>query len=151
MSSNAFCQSGWFWQNPLPQGNQISDNFRFNDLEFILVGDYGTILYTSNGGLNWTIQNSGTDISLLATHFINNFTGWAVGWNGTILKTTDKGNHWTSMSTPQLFKYRDVYFFDENTGIVCGEFNGLEELPMVELTGFILLFNLQLVYFQCIF
>lgn len=43
----------WFWQNPLPQGNVL------NSVEFInsntgwAVGDKGTILKTTNGGINW--------------------------------------------------------------------------------------------------
>jgi len=40
----------WFWQNPLPQGNNLySVDFIDSDLGWT-VGSYGTILKTTNGG-----------------------------------------------------------------------------------------------------
>jgi len=46
-------QEGWFWQNPLPQGNNL------NSIHFIdsnigwAVGHTGTVLKTTNGGTDW--------------------------------------------------------------------------------------------------
>jgi hypothetical protein len=45
--------TGWFWQNPLPQGNTL------NSVQLVsadigwAVGDGGTILKTTDGGLSW--------------------------------------------------------------------------------------------------
>jgi hypothetical protein len=46
---------------------------------------------TSNGGVNWSDQVSGTSNSLRSIYFVNSLTGWAVGDLGTILKTTSGG------------------------------------------------------------
>ena len=46
-----FAQSGWFWQNPLPQGNDLLA-VSFTDANTgTAVGSGGTILRTTNGGL----------------------------------------------------------------------------------------------------
>ena len=51
----------WFWQNPLPQGNHLT-SIRFTDANTgYAVGDYGTILKTTNGGTNWVTLSSGTN------------------------------------------------------------------------------------------
>jgi len=50
----------------------------------------GTVLRTSNGGSNWSIQNSGVSTPLNSVFFINNTTGYTVGANGVILRTTDQ-------------------------------------------------------------
>lgn len=56
-----------------------------------VVGDTGKILYTTNAGVNWLQQNSGTTQHLYSVNFINQNTGWATGNNGIILKTTTGG------------------------------------------------------------
>jgi len=59
------------------------------------VGDSGTILHTSDGGLNWVTQSSNTTFKLNAVFFTETDNGYAVG-NGIypvrgniILKTID--------------------------------------------------------------
>jgi photosystem II stability/assembly factor-like uncharacterized protein len=56
-----------------------------------VVGMGGGIHKTTNGGLGWTNQTSGTNQTLNDVFFINEFTGFAAGDNGVILKTTDGG------------------------------------------------------------
>ena len=85
-------QSGWFWQNPLPQGNPI-ESVRFVDNKTgYAVGFARTVLKTTDGGANWAGQSSGTTNFLWSVHFpLDAQTGYAVGDWGTILKTTDGG------------------------------------------------------------
>ena len=52
LSINAMAQEGWFWQNPLPQGNTLTDIFVFDQNTAIAVGSSGTILKTIDGGRN---------------------------------------------------------------------------------------------------
>ena len=51
-------QSSWFWQNPLPQGNDLCSVCFINGVTGWAVGGAGTILKTTNGGNNWTLQPS---------------------------------------------------------------------------------------------
>lgn len=56
-----------------------------------ICGSSGTIYGTVNGGVNWTLQSSGTTPTLRSICFVNGQTGWAVGDFGKILKTTTGG------------------------------------------------------------
>src|SRR5947207_1642864 len=83
--------SGWFWQNPLPQGNYLRP-VSFTDANTgTVVGDSGTILRTTDGGATWKSQSSGTTNYLTGVSFTDANTGTVVGGNGTILRTTDGG------------------------------------------------------------
>ncbi len=91
LCSSASAQSGWYWQNPLPTGNTLY-RVHFTDANTgTAVGEYGTILRTTNGGSSWTSQTSGTTISLLGVSITDANTGTAVGQTGTILRTTTGG------------------------------------------------------------
>ena len=57
----------------------------------VLVGLYGRILRTTDGGETWEQQFSGTTENLLAVSFVDVATGTAVGENGTIVHTTTGG------------------------------------------------------------
>ena len=47
-------QTGWFWVNPLPQGNDIFGIQFFDVNSGYLLCDGGLVLKTTNGGTNWT-------------------------------------------------------------------------------------------------
>jgi photosystem II stability/assembly factor-like uncharacterized protein len=57
----------------------------------IVVGDFGTILPTTDGGATWTRQSSGTTNFLSGVSLVNADTETAVGQAGTILRTTTGG------------------------------------------------------------
>jgi photosystem II stability/assembly factor-like uncharacterized protein len=64
-----------------------------HDCAWVVGGVYwteGTILFSSNGGIDWTNQGVFSS-GLNSVSFINSSTGWAVGDNGTILHTTNGG------------------------------------------------------------
>src|SRR5262249_42030905 len=58
------------------------------------VGGDGTILRTTDGGVEWKPQISPQKQPLQGVHFLNANVGMAVGDNGLVLKTTDGGAHW---------------------------------------------------------
>jgi photosystem II stability/assembly factor-like uncharacterized protein len=60
-----------------------------------VAGNTGTIIHTSDKGLNWNAQNSGTTQNLHDIYFINDLNGWACGASGTNLSTVDGGLNWT--------------------------------------------------------
>ena len=61
----------------------------------IAVGTGGTIIRTTDGGVTWTPQTSGTTAWLLGVSFSDRSAGTTVGSGGTILRTTDGGATWT--------------------------------------------------------
>jgi len=58
------------------------------------VGDAGTVLATSDGGINWNLRQ-GPSNKLNATSFYDSLHGWAVGARGCIFATADGGSTWT--------------------------------------------------------
>ncbi|MEL6971011.1 MAG: YCF48-related protein [Bacteroidota bacterium] len=86
------------------------------------VGDGGTIIKSSSGGVLWNIQTSPTTEDLLDVSCTDVNTCWAVGWNS-IIGTIDGGTTWSSLSfppTPPLSLFYSVAFTDSNTGWVVG-------------------------------
>src|SRR3954452_23277477 len=55
--------SGWYWGNPLPQGNTLRAVEFEGSLAFAS-GDFGTLLRTDDGGATWTGVSTGTTASL---------------------------------------------------------------------------------------
>jgi photosystem II stability/assembly factor-like uncharacterized protein len=121
ITQNLFSQSGWFWQNPLPQGNKINCAKYIGSNIIIAVTEGGTALKSENGGLNWVI-NRISDKSLVSLSFVNNNMGYISAYDGEIFKTTNKGDQWTEVlgSINNLGYWNSIHFIDENTGAGVG-------------------------------
>ncbi len=85
-----------------------------------ICGDEGHIFYTSDGGINWNPQNSGTDQRLWSIYFVNQSTGWIVGEGGTILTTDNSGADWNSQQSPTNNHLFSLCFVNEWIGYACG-------------------------------
>jgi len=119
-TANLFAQSSLFLQNPLSQGNSLN-GVSFTDANNgTAVGDYGTILRSTNGGATWTSQSSGTTRSLNGVSFTDANNGTAVGDYGKILRTTNGGATWTSQSSGIGNWLHGVSFTDANNGTAVG-------------------------------
>lgn len=66
--------------------------------------NYGTILFSSDGGDNWVRQGEGNQAlsgnNLNDVWVVNENTAWVVGDGNLILKTTDKGQTWKQITAP---------------------------------------------------
>jgi len=49
------------------------------------VGAEGRVIYTNDGGLHWTTQQTGTPHPLERIFFAGRTRGWAVGFGGTVV------------------------------------------------------------------
>lgn len=87
-------------------------------------GASGCILRTTNGGTNWsTTQCSGNSTKI---YFQNNNTGWSLSYEwsdigrdtGKVYKTTNSGVNWLPVLSKNMWEFKNIYFFNENTGIV---------------------------------
>jgi photosystem II stability/assembly factor-like uncharacterized protein len=93
-----------------------------------IAGDQ-TIARTTDGGMNWIIDNQSTfGSSLHGLFFIDSKHGWTVGGANAglkILHTTDGGINWSLQTQPypvagSIFYFESVYMFDLNNGFVVG-------------------------------
>jgi photosystem II stability/assembly factor-like uncharacterized protein len=84
------------------------------------VGNYGSIIKTSDGGATWdtTIHSSVTQ-NLLSVYFTDVNTGYAVGEGGVILKTTG-GGFWYQLVSGTNQTLRSILFTSEKTGFAVG-------------------------------
>ncbi|MFH1214183.1 MAG: choice-of-anchor X domain-containing protein, partial [Candidatus Neomarinimicrobiota bacterium] len=88
-AGNIFRTAGW---NVLPtlvytasNGAELYDVEFVDDNTIYVVGQYGTILKSSDAGLNWTVETSPTTEVLQKVRYDGGAL-WAVGQNGTVLK-----------------------------------------------------------------
>ncbi|HVO27701.1 MAG TPA: YCF48-related protein [Candidatus Margulisiibacteriota bacterium] len=70
-----------------------------------VVGEFGTILASADGGASWRPQQSPVETTLFGVSFADQQRGWAVGLESTLLVTTDGGASWrqTAIDTPKGF------------------------------------------------
>jgi photosystem II stability/assembly factor-like uncharacterized protein len=77
-----------------------------------------TIIEAQTG---WYQLNSGTTNNLYSICFINQNTGFIVGYNATFLKTTNAGLNWVSINITQRDLY-DIKFLNDKTGYCTGTY-----------------------------
>ncbi len=110
----------------VPQDVPLKDNLygaKFVDSQQgWVVGAFGTIAHTADGGQTWQPQASKTTQQLYDVAFADRLRGWAVGRQGLILHTSDGGATWvpqTSGTDQHLF---GVAFVNDQVGVAVGDF-----------------------------
>lgn len=66
-----------------------------------IVGEFGSILTSMDGGLTWTAQKSPVQSTLFGVTFIDANNGWAVGMSAVMLRTRDGGTTWEKVDVPK--------------------------------------------------
>jgi photosystem II stability/assembly factor-like uncharacterized protein len=88
-----------------------------------VVGYFGAVTHSKDGGMTWERQNPGTRASLLGVSFVNDRVGWIVGDQCTILHTQDGGMRWEAEKSPVTCeKLLKVQFLNEKVGFAVGSF-----------------------------
>jgi photosystem II stability/assembly factor-like uncharacterized protein len=90
-----------------------------------VVGENGTILYTTDGGVSWNQQSGSGNTWLNSVFFIDENTGWIAGgtyFAGLILKTFNGGVTWDTLSMDVVLY--DLCFINADTGWVSGSVSG---------------------------
>lgn len=111
--------SGWLWGNPLPQGNSLNAA-SFAGLSGYAVGDFGTILATTDGGSSWTGLSSGTFTNLGLVQAIDGDSLFAGG--GCVGRRSDDGGKtfkrvaFTPVESRCTQGLQAAWFVSESTG-----------------------------------
>lgn len=103
--------------------------FYLDSLHLWAAGDSGIIIFSSDKGLTWSVQNYGLENSIFDIFFLNSSLGWAVTWqlDGTnyqskILQTIDGGINWLKENYPyRNVILRTIFFNDELNGWAGGD------------------------------
>jgi photosystem II stability/assembly factor-like uncharacterized protein len=86
-----------------------------------LVGEFGILLHTTDGGVTWKQQKTPVETTLFGVYFKDAQNGWVVGGDATLLHTQDGGLTWAPQPVPvsarPLFDVR----VSGQTGWIVGE------------------------------
>jgi photosystem II stability/assembly factor-like uncharacterized protein len=110
----------WNWKIPFDQWHDLQALSIVDQKTLYAVGDFGTIVKTTDAGLTWKKQTIGTTANLKGVCFTNQYRGVAVGDQGTIVRTIDGGTIWTVRSIDLRVSLYGVWFTDDNRGFVAG-------------------------------
>ena len=86
-----------------------------------IVGEFGLVLHTKDGGKSWVSQRYGSDFpQLYAIEFLDDHRGWAMGQAGSLIQTRDGGQRWSSVA---LETKRDLYdvSLEGERGVIVGD------------------------------
>jgi len=80
------------------------------------------ILKTTDGGTNWydNLIIPNTVNTFNSIYFIDQNTGWVVGFGGIMMKTTNAGTSWDTVTIPTNGALRQIQFIDSNYGWAVG-------------------------------
>lgn len=111
-------QSGWTCQRTTDNLTAVS----FIDENFgLAVGTNGVVLRTTDGGLTWAEQVSGTAYNLNDVQMVSSSVAYAVGEHGATLKSTDGGNSWALITSPApTATISACFFLSPSGGTVVG-------------------------------
>ncbi len=112
-------QSGWYSVN---SGTNIQLNSVGSyGLKACAVGNNGTILRTTNGGVNWVSVPSGTNNNLTHILMRGDSIAYIAGGQGTVLRSTDSGASWVLLNTASASDLQWVWpLFDNMTVLAVG-------------------------------
>ena len=124
--------SGESWDKIEINGNAGSRDFNAvyfvdENTGFIVGGNESndaiqTILKTTDGGKNWSIQKDNLNPWLRDVYALDANNVFACG-DGVVIKSTDGGSNWAELDLPgnaSSRKFNSVWFIDENNGFVGG-------------------------------
>ncbi|HWH94127.1 MAG TPA: YCF48-related protein [Baekduia sp.] len=115
--------SGWLWGNPLPQGNTLRA-MAFSGTIGYAVGDFGTLLQTTDGGATWAGLPAGTFSNLTELQVLDPAT-LVAGGGCVARRSVDGGKTFTRIaftpvesSCPQDSNLAALSFLSPNLGYV---------------------------------
>ncbi|MES2559368.1 MAG: YCF48-related protein [Bacteroidota bacterium] len=110
----------WGTQNSLITDDINGVHFSKSVNTGFAVASGGRIIKTTNSGMTWILQNSGTVKNLYGVCFSNNNsdTGYIVGDSGMVLMTRNGGTNWDTISSGTTEQLNDVSIKDGDGYIV---------------------------------
>jgi photosystem II stability/assembly factor-like uncharacterized protein len=123
--------SQWIFRS-VPDTNALN-TIQFKDISTGWVaGNYGKIYKTTNGGISWIPQSTGSAFSqYYSLAFVNNTVGWLVGatqdtaLTGRIYRTNNGGTSWVYQYPAPFHTFYSAFAIDSLTCYVAGGYNGM--------------------------
>lgn len=128
LSTISFPQNEWKVLNS--PTNELLRFLHFVDEDFgVAAGRNGIILRTTNGGIEWSVLNTGVTSSFYDVFFLDDSKGWALTFPTSppfftkIINTTNGGDTWkTTNYVDEYTFFRTIFFLDSLTGFMGGDY-----------------------------
>lgn len=110
------------WENVGPVEPHLYD-VAFVGSDGWIVGEYGLVLRSRDGGSTWSRQRGGRlpDAHLFAAAFVDSRRGLAVGQSGVLLHTEDGGETWAEERVGSRSLYDVLFRPSQNEALAFGE------------------------------
>ncbi len=110
----------WTELNPkVPRVDYLGIHFINPDTGWA-VGNLGTIIKSTNGGIDWITEETNTTTPILKVNSYDGQTVIASGFNGMILRSTDSGESWTQIISGVTGDLWGLQMINESLGWACG-------------------------------
>jgi len=110
----------WSYTNQLLYSTVFNSVFFYDTQRGYVVGDYSTIMQTTDGGKNWKNVYDNYYGEFYSVFFTSPDVGYAVGGAGTILTTNNGGSDWNDMNSNTSNDLYSVYFPSPSIGYAVG-------------------------------
>jgi len=108
------CTAQWIELNiGTTTASYFTDVYAFTPDILIVVGNNGTIIKTTDGGITWQQKPSGTNQLLKKVSFTAN-VGYIIGNQGVLLKSIDGGDSWAAIDTGRNVNFESLSSLGEN-------------------------------------
>jgi photosystem II stability/assembly factor-like uncharacterized protein len=93
-------QSGWQWQNPTPQGNDLAGIVTFSRDTLLLIGNHSTFLLSTDAGATWQSNTAdGAQFDQVRSATFGDPQSGFVTADSSVYRTTDGGTSWSPVFT----------------------------------------------------
>lgn len=99
----------------------LHDTVARGENEVWIIGDFGSVYYSCNNGVNWEKQNTGTEKHFFNASFLDNQNAWICGLQGIILHTSNGGKAWEEQKSNTPRHLFSICFTDEKNGWAVGD------------------------------
>ena len=114
---------GKTWKKqPAPSRYLLLNGTFFDDMNGVIIGANGTILFTEDAGLSWDRSSvaGNTEARLNSVFFLNKKMGWAVGTQGKVFQTINGGKYWREQNSNVTKDLNDIFFINTAEGWAVG-------------------------------
>lgn len=114
---------GKTWKKQLSPSRYLLTGGTFlDDMNGVIIGTSGTILFTEDAGLSWdnATVSGGGGVKFQSVFFVNKKSGWAVGAQGKAFQTVNGGKSWREQNTRVTKDLSDVFFLNTAEGWAVG-------------------------------
>jgi len=106
---SAVSYSQWTQMTSPTSSSLIGVYFNNTSTGYITGLTNGIVFKTTNGGTNWSSQNTGTTGSFYDISFVDSLTGIVIGSQGRVIKTTNGGLNWDIKTSGSNTLYSILY------------------------------------------